>query len=61
MEVTAQALIDYDLTDWYLLSGGRTTITATLKGLTTRNKIVLSGLSMHLDVLKYDFKFSNDS
>ena len=61
MEATAQALEDYDLTDWNLTSGNGATMAAALKRAYDREEpIVVTGWSPHWKFIKYDLKFLDD-
>lgn len=61
MTSTKQALEDYDLTDWTLVEGSSSAMTAMLeKALKNEDPIIITGWTPHWMFNKYDLKFLED-
>ncbi|MBD7966532.1 glycine betaine ABC transporter substrate-binding protein [Paenibacillus gallinarum] len=61
MTSTKQALEDYDLTDWTLVEGSSSAMTAMLeKALKNEEPIIITGWTPHWMFNKYDLKFLED-
>lgn len=61
MEATEKALVEYGLTDWNLISGTGTAMTAALKRAYDKEEpIIVTGWNPHWKFLKYDLKFLED-
>ena len=61
MTSTKQALEDYDLTDWTLVEGSSSAMTAMLeKSLKNEDPIIITGWTPHWMFNKYDLKFLED-
>lgn len=61
MEASEKALVEYELTDWKLISGTGTAMTAALKrAYDNEEPIIVTGWNPHWKFLKYDLKFLDD-
>ncbi|WP_454189968.1 glycine betaine ABC transporter substrate-binding protein [Paenibacillus sp. Marseille-Q7038] len=61
MTSTTQALEDYDLTDWTLVEGSSSAMTAMLeKAMKNEDPIIITGWTPHWMFNKYDLKFLED-
>jgi len=61
MKASAKALADYGLSDWSVLEGSGTAMTAALdKAIKTKEPIIVTGWTPHWMFVKYDLKYLED-